>query len=709
LTVDVTPGKPLDKSDVEKIIGQETVAGLEYIYGPDNIAAERDRNYYYYMGIMNDLPAPAGTSSVIEPTVANYIGLLKPNLLRIFTAGRNIVEYASPKPDQKDAVRLITRYINDVVFRKDNRGELMLNDWADDALVQKLGVVMFWWEDSKEAHDEIQEGLTDAQMLLLGVAAAAGQVEILEHTAETQIADGPQGPVQTNTHSVKVRTWKNTSKCCIDCVPPEEFVVSRDARTLENAILKAHRTGVMAGDLIAQGYDPDIINGLPTWTDVYPNVDRKYGRDYTTDISRSASADPSLRKVSITRGILRCNYDGTGVKDWYVVAGGLENAPTLLEIQPYNWQVGFADFTPEPIPHSVYGRCPADRLAGLQKIQTSFIRQANNNLYLANTPQREVVAKWILKPEQLMNMSVGAPVFVEQPGAIREIAVPFVADKALLLIDHYDGQAEMTSGTSRASAGLDPQTLQNQSATAFAGQLSATQGRIEMMARIWAQGGMRKLFRGVFKCIKAYQDFARIIQIDGQPKTIDPSIWKDLDDLDVNVNTGLGTGNRDRDFALLTQIAADQKEVMGTVGPNNPIVDPSKLVRTLQLKCEAAGISYPETFFGDAKNPDGSPWFPQPAPPQPSPDTMVTAQSLIEAEKVKAMASLQKAREDRESNERIQLATIASKERVDVYKAQLDALLTGEKLGVDTAKIMVEAKRLDHDIAQDNKPDQAAA
>ena len=137
----VEPGKPLAKEEIERLISTEITAGLEYVYGPDNIAAERDRNYDYYRGIMNDLPAPAGRSRVTDRTVGSYIGLMKPSLLRIFTAGRNIAEYLSPKDELEPIVKIITQYVNDVVFRKDNRGELLLGDWCDDALIQKLGTV----------------------------------------------------------------------------------------------------------------------------------------------------------------------------------------------------------------------------------------------------------------------------------------------------------------------------------------------------------------------------------------------------------------------------------------------------------------------------------------------------------------------------------------------------------------------------------------
>lgn len=640
------PGKPLGAEDVERLIAAEMTAGLEHVFGADNIAAERDRNYDYYKGIMNDLPAGPGRSRVVENTVANYIGLMKPNLLRIFTAGRNIAEYVSPRPELQPVVRLVTRFINDIVFRKDNRGELLLGDWAEDALVQKLGVAMWWWEERKETRDEIFQNVAPEQMVLLVQGLAARDAEIVEHS---ETAPG--------LHAVKVRTRVNRSKCCIDVIPPEEFVISRDARSLEDAVLKAHRTGVMVGSLVRAGYDLDKVNALPTYNDPFP------GRARAAEPSRreaaGAAADAMLRKVAVTRGILLCDYDGTGLKEWYFVAGGHEHAPELLEIAPYNDQIGFADFCPEPMPHTVFGRCPADRLAALQKIQTVLVRQMNDNLFLSNTPQREVVMDWVVKPDQLLNLAPGAPVLVKQPGAIRELAIPFVADKALAAMQYYDGQAELTTGVGRAAAGLDPGALANQSATAAANQYSAMLGRIEMIARIWAQGGMRKLFRGVFRCLKAYQDFARVVQIEGEERKVDPRLWDGLDDLDVNINTGLGTGSRERDFAMLGAIEAAQKEILEKLGPN-PIVDFAKLVRTMQLKAEAAGIAYPENFFADPGAWTGPPPPAAPAPPRPSPDTLVLAD--VEHAKIAA-----KARSDAEelAFKRAQaMAKIASDERI---------------------------------------------
>ena len=674
----VTLGLPLTNDQVERLITQEYTAGQEMLYGLDEIAAQRDRNYDYFRGVMNDLPSPAGRSRLVSMDVANYIGLMLPNLMRIFTAGRTIAEYVSPKEELRESTILATRYINDVVFKKDNRGELLLTDWAKDGLIQKVGFAMWWWESTREARDEILDGLSDEQLALeMLKMQLSGDGEIIEHTQSE-----PGAPQIT--HAIKVRRWVNTSKCCIDNPPPEEIVISRDARSLDDAVLKGHRTGVFVGDLIKQGFAPEVLNKLPAYVDPYPDRMRKYNDQLiVTDPSRMSSADPTLRKVGILRGILKCDYDGTGPKEWYVVAGGSSNKMTLLDIQPYNWQFGISDFCPEPMPHTVWGTCPADRLAMNQKANTVLLRGMSDGLNLHLNPQREVVKDWIIRPDQLLNMAPGAPVMVSQPGAVREIVIPYVGDKALLTMEYFHGQNELTTGVGRNSAGLDPGALQNQSATAANNMQSAALGRVEMIARTWAQGGMRKLFRGVFNCVKAYQDFARVVQIDGEPQTIDPRAWEGLDDLDVNINTGLGTGSRDRDFMALQSIEATQTAIMEKLGPN-PIVDFGKLVRTLQLKAEAAGISYPENFFGEPTNEDGSPWQFKPPEPKPSPDTIVNAQALVQAEEVKGKWS--------NANKQLELA---SRERVEVYKAQLDAIVKANELGLDTGRLLLDAKKIE--------------
>ena len=219
--------------------------------------------------------------------------------------------------------------------------------------------------------------------------------------------------------------------------------------------------------------------------------------------------------------------------------------------------------------------------------------------YLSMTPQREVVFDNLVNPEQLTNLSPGAPVYVTRAGSIREMQVPFVGNQALNMLTHFETEAEKRTGVSKASMGLEPDVLANQTATAANIAYSSSLGKVEMIARMWADGGMRKLFSGVLKQLIKYQDFTRIIRMSGQEVAIDPRQWEMFKEADVNIDTGLGTGNRDRDMAMINAIVGKQEAIIGQFGVNSPLVDLNKYSRALQDMAQTAGIKDPEQYFGE--------------------------------------------------------------------------------------------------------------
>lgn len=672
---DLTP-KGMTPEALEQLLSTEIEQGINFINGSEFVAEERDKNLDYYYGRMKDLPVNKGRSSVVDKTLADGINDMLPGLLRVFTAGKNIAEYNAARGGDANLLKLVTRFVNDVVFRKDNRGEIILYQWAFDALVQKVGILKATWLEKYDNKDQTLEGMDENQLALTLIQSQLAGLEVAAHT-----------PRPDGLHDLTLRRKVNVSHVAIYNVPPDEFIISRDARSLEDATLVAHRSFKLVGDLLKEGYPQDLIDTLEDWKNVPTTGTAPLNRANNTNATqRNIVADPALRQVAIYDGIVRCDYEGDGVRDYFFVAGAARSKVTVLKCVPYDNQIVFADFCPNPVPHTFWGRCPADDLAGLQKENTVIKRGMYDNLYLAITPQREVVQDWIIKPDQLMNMAPGAPVLVKQPGAIREIAIPFVADKVLTVMQDNRAAAERRIG-SMAGMGLDPDVLTNQSATSAQLAYDKSTGRTELIARIWADGGMRKLFRGILNILRTYQDFERIVRIDGQEVPIDPRAWAGLEDVDVNINTGLGTGNRSRDFAILGQVIAAMKESIGSVGPNQAI-NFNTLNTTFKLWLESAGVDNPDTLCGDLP-PN---WAPQPpAPPQPSPDTVVNAESFKQVEAAKLQQKTTEALAKIQSDERVALAEIESKERI----------ATGENLVKRDANAINAARAaLEHEAKQ---------
>lgn len=609
---------PMSPDQIKRFLSQEIQNAMFYIDSSENISSSRYRNWEYYRGVMADLPTLKGQSTVVSSEVSDYIQMMLPSLLRPFTSGDKIWNYAPSDEAQSQVATLFSQYVNQVVFRKDNRGEIILNNWAFDALVQKNGVVKVWWEESKDIKDQTYDDLNDGQYAQLGMQLGTNQeITGYENKPNPQIPGGAL-------HSLSVRTTTNTSHCQIAAIPIEEFVISRDARDYDDAVLKCHRTWEFAGKLIEDGYDPAVVNRLPTYSETRSQLTRPgtAGREQ----NRQNIGDPAMRKVMVYEGIVKCNYMGDGVRPWYFKAGGVDGGVELLEMEPHECQMFFAEFCPEPIPHQFVGTCPGDRLAQIQKVNTVLIRQFLQGMYLSNAPQREVVANNILSPEQLNNYAPGANIMVTQAGSVNNISLPFTANYAFEAIAYFDSKAADRVGVSRTSGGLDPDQLQNQSALAANLAWNASMGRVEMVAKIWAYTGMRQLGEAIKKILIMYQDFPRTVMIDGKPVKIDPAAWSQLSDMEVTVSTGLGTGHRDRDMAGLMNILGLQKEWIAQVGPSE-IVGFDNLSLTCQKIVECVGISAPEGYFGTV----GKGWAPNPpAPPQPSPDAVIKAQTDLQ-------------------------------------------------------------------------------
>ena len=712
----------LTDAEFERLITSEISAGLAFI--DTDIAKRRERNSsYYQLDLRKDLPALEGQSAVTDGTMQAQIGMMLPALMRIMVGGPQIIVYEPNGLDDEAACKEATEYVNEIVFRRDNQGEDVIYKWLWDGLVQVVGVAKIYWEEDIEETDETFENLNDMQLAMLAQKVqgdskfeiTAGESETVQE--EQMLPDPMTGEpvpvvVTAQRHAVTVTKRVNRSKVCFDGVPGEEFVISANARSLEAATLKSHRREMTIGALMDMGFSRDEVDSIPTAKDAQGEAQR-FTRNQTGVDGDPGATDPMLREVIVHQGIVRCNKDGKGLKDWYFVAAGDEGGMTVLEYEEYDSQIVFADFCSDPIPHTFFGRCAADGLIEPTKAKTAVLRQTMQNLYLANTPITLLQADTVMKGtlEALTRRVPGgmAQVKGDPSTTVREVATPFFAQHSLPMLEYFDMESEKRTGVSRASMGLDPEVLTNQSATAANIGQTAAMGKIEMIARIFANGGMRKLGRGILKVLKRYQDFARQVKIGQQGKTIDPRKWAEFDDWDCTVQTGLGTGNRDRDLAVMNALALKAEQLLQVGGPNNGICTMGQYSQILTAMAETAGIKNPEKFFTSLP----VQYTPQPSPPQPTPDALVYAQveqQKIQEKEREAAAKIQ-------SDERIKMAELQSKERLAVaeiqVKAQIEAAKNGleaERIKIDYAKLGLEGVKTDVDaVFRQKEGEQKAA
>lgn len=587
-----------------------------------------------------------GKSSIVTGEVAEAIDGALPSLVRIFTASDELMVADPVNPGDEAGAKQVTDYLNWIVL-KDNPGVIIFHDWFKDALLQKNGIVKAYWEDKTDVTKEKYQGLTDDELAML---LSDPEIEIVSQDimvnpavdpAMAQAIEVAGGVVPTyNLHDVTIKKTKKAGKVKIENVPPEEFLISKKARTIADAPFVAHRRLIRRGDLIAMGFDKNLVESLGTGDDIDYTPERVTRFSAGEQPSDFESNDPAMQEIEVFECYVQVDMDDDGIPEMRQVfyAGNEILSEEECDYKP------FYSICPIPIPHKFFGNSLADRTTDIQLIKTTITRQILDNLYLTNNA-RVVAVEGQVNLDDLLTSTAGGVIRAKTQGAVQQLVVQNVAQQSFPMLEYLDNIQAKRTGVSDASQGLDPSILQNVTAAAVASMQQAGAGKIELMARIFAESGVKDLFRGILHLVTKFQQKEKIIRLRGQFIAIDPRTW--ANEYDISVNVGLGAGNRQEQMAMLTMVLAKQEQLLGAYGPANPYVSPAQYRNTLGRMVEAAGFRDSAEFYKPIP-PQLDQQLSAPQQPQPNPQAqaaMAQVQADIQAKQAKAQADIQLARE----------------------------------------------------------------
>lgn len=483
------------------------------------------------------------------------------------------------------------------------------------------------------------------------------------------------------THDVKILRTRKVRRARAVSVPPEEFGIERNARTIADSNYCFHRIPTHTeGSLIAQGYDADQVKELPTYS--FSDNTEQLARD-TVDEEMWASGDDAnraARPVEVIEHYIWMDYEGDQKPCLYKVTTGSTGDVLKKDGEPDVEEfdvMPFASATPVPIPHRFFGRSIADLVMPAQREKTALKRGALDNLYLHNNPRVEV-AEQLAGPNTLDDLLVSRPggiVRTKTPGGLQWQVVPDITGSIYPMMQYIDAELESRTGLSKQSQGIDANALQNQSATAVAQVFSASQLRVKLIARAMAEG-VRDIFSLLHATIRKHGQEAQTVRLRGSWTQVDPRQWKTREDMTIHV--GLGTGGKAQQFAQTMALANFQKELL--LGGKTHLVGDDKLFNTASELTKIMGHKNPDKFFDDpgAKDPQTGQLLHPPQPPPPDP-AMV---------KVQADAQIKQQELQMRGQEIVASAEI--EKQSDERKAQIEALQAEADIATQNQKIQAE-------------------
>ena len=592
-----------------------------------------------------------GKSSIVTGEVAEAIDGALPSLVRIFTGSDQIVVFEPQGPQDEASARQATDYCN-WVFNRDNEGVAILHDWFKDALLQKNGIVKAYWEDKENITKERYFNLSNDELAML---MSDDTMEIVEQDTEDfpmfdqmgQPALDQMGqPLINSVHNVVVQQKKMVGRVRIENVPPEEFLISKKARTIADSPFVAHRQMLTRSTLVAMGFNKKQVEGLQMGDALAYTPERVARFSAGEQPYQVQTDDPSMQEIEVFECYVKTDVNGKGIASlvqvFYASNEILEDEKGKEMVEEVDY-VPFHSICPIPIPHKFFGNSLADRTTDIQLIKTTITRQILDNLYLTNNA-RVVAVEGQVNLDDLLTSTAGGVIRAKAIGAVQQLSVQNVATSAFPMLQYLDTMQSKRTGVSDASQGLDPSILQNVTAAAVASMQQAGAGKIELMARIFAETGVKSLFKGILHLLCKYQDKPRLVRMRGQFVEFDPRTW--ANQYDVAINVGLGSGNRQEQMAMLSMVLAKQEQLIGQYGPANPYVTPAQYRSTLGRMVELAGFKDSAEFY-KAITPEQDQQLSNPPPQQQPPmppevqALMARTQAEIQANQAKAQADIQ--------------------------------------------------------------------
>ena len=584
----------MDEYQLNSIVSSEIRESLNHF--DSEYSQERIRALDFYLGepMGNEVE---GRSQVISTEVSDTIEAIMPNLMRVFTSNDKYVRFQARAAEDMDLAEQISDYCNYIIDQND--GYKVLYNWFKDALLFRLGVLKYYFEETESVTEEEYEGLNETELAALLANPNIEVVGSIETFEQEAIIDEVTGMIMEPpaSYDLTVKVKETGGKIKIQNIPPEEFLVNRRATSLEDAHFVAHRTTMTVSDLVAMGYDRDVVEKHAGYSDL--DVDEERTTRFQ-DLEASTGTDPSdptLAEVVYYECIMKVDYDNDGIAEMRRICAIGEAGTEILHNEPFD-HIPFAVVSPILMPHRLIGRSIYDMTEDLQVIKSTLLRQYLDSVYSSTLPRMGVV-EGMVNIDDVLDGTAGGVIRMRQAGAIQPIMGNAVGGEVRPLMDYIDQIKEQRTGMSKASQGLDANALQSTTASAISATVRGAQVKLESYARTMAETGVKDLFKGILHLVTKYDNKPKIVRLRNEFVPIDPREW--TDQYDVVVQVGLGTADDEQKIAFLTQIASKQEQILMQMGPDNPVVTMEQYVNTLRSIAEIGGFKDADQFFNNSQ------------------------------------------------------------------------------------------------------------
>ena len=657
-------------------------------YAESEIGKSRDNGYKYYYGrpMGNER---AGRSQHVSMDVFDATESVKSLLMETFSANKNVCKFEPQNAEDEMGARSATALVNWIFYRQ-NKGTKIIQDVLHDGLIAKTGIVKRYYKEDFMYEEEEFENLSEADFNVLASSPDVVISNVEEMSSSIEVMDQQSGQMvegSERSFSGELQRRVDKSKVCVEVVAPEDFLISPRATSEEDADFCSHRASRTRGELLEEGYDPDVVDRMDDERDLHD--DGSLGRDAIDKYRKDTNLDDDHDRMSVTvyESYLK-KYDDELRACVYIKC--IHSRKVLLDYEIVS-ELPFRYFTPFPLSHRFHGMSLADVLFDLQKTQSSLKRGVVDHTFMTNTSRFIANLALVKNPRDLLDNRVGAVIDVNSPNpeaVVRPISMPNLSGTVFQAIENLEVEKEQRSGMSRMARGMDSTVVSKQNSNDLITQfMNASNRRIMMMARNFAENFLAPLLVDLYRIALQYENEEKVLELDGQFTPIDPK--KMMHRTEMKVAVALTPEEQTAEAQRL--LTLDQQF---TMNPNDPsaggIYGPQQRHALLSRAFELLGIKEHSNYLFD------------PASPEAQQQAQMAQQQ--QAEMSQKQAEMEKFQAGMTAR---QVAVLEGQLELDVVKEQNKMILETTEMEFDQeekdSRLLLDTEKTNHDMEMSEK------
>ena len=576
-----------------------------------DLAYERIRSTYEYAGVPVGHLAPQGVSSIVDTSTTETVEAFSAILSDLFLNNQRLARFVpyNDSPGAYKNAKDASLLVNYCLFKQNNGWEI-LESWMKCALLWKNGIIRWDYVEDYEYIFEEYEKITQPR---LDEILSEDDVEIVGDLQFENDVD-TQGESELVYVDVRLRRKINKSKVKLELIPPESFRISREASSIENAEFVGLQSTYTRSEMrkmwpeMSESLSEDDWNALGSenWngTSRYSEdiAARKLvtGQEYwqgSTNIDLTPLE--ANREVTVTECWLRVDRDGDGIAELkrFIIAG------THVLLEEDVDMIPLASLSPINIPFEFYGLSIADFTRSSTLASTAILRGFVENTYLTNYSPKladpnvvDFSALQNMKPKQII------PTNGNPAGAVSAMVPEAMSTGTVPLLEHLQMIKEQATGMSKAAQGLnDTLYVSGNSEQKLAAVQSASQKRIQQIARRFAETGFKRLCLGVYHTMRRCMNEKISCKIAHSFSDINPSeLPRNLECeifVDIGENSNLNKIQKLKSLGQEILPALKAQGVGMIVRPEAPASLATQLVEAMGMDSNDFFVDYTEDEF----------------------------------------------------------------------------------------------------------------